>query len=93
MSKFSQISSTEPKLDTLEMFYREFICLKIPETKKEKTNHKFTVLNNASDLYNNELTLKYKKICEREPKDDKSCGWKQKYSPTNLKVYTINLLN
>ena len=93
MSKFSQISSTESKLDTLEKFYREFICLKIPETKKEKTNHKFTVLNNASDLYNNELTLKYKKICEREPKDDKSCGWKQKYSPTNLEVYTINLLN
>ena len=86
MSKFSQISLTESKLDTLEMFCRGIICLKTSETKKEKTNHKFIVLNNASDLYNNELTLEYKKVCEREPKDDKSYDWKQKYSPTNLKA-------
>ena len=44
----------------LEMFYREFISLRFLEVIKEKTNHRFTVLNNASNLYNNELTPKYK---------------------------------
>ena len=44
------------------------------------------MLNNASNLYNNELTLEYKKAYEREPKDDKSYGWEQKYSPNNLKA-------
>ena len=44
------------------------------------------MLNDASNLYNNELTLEYKKAYEREPKDDKSYGWEQKYSPNNLKA-------
>ena len=43
------------------------------------------MLNNASNLYNDELTLEYNKAYEREAKDDKSYGWKQKNSPKNLK--------
>ena len=32
------------------------------------------------------MTLEYKKAYEREPKDDKSYDWKQKYSDKNLKA-------
>ena len=46
------MSSIEPKFDTLEMFYRELIGLKFLNAKPESFNHKFTVLNNASELYN-----------------------------------------
>ena len=49
------------------------------------------MLNNASNLYNNELTLEYKKAYEREPKDDKSYGWEQKYSP-NTKALNYQLV-
>ena len=44
------------------------------------------MLNNASDLYNNELTSDFKKVYEIEPKDDKSGSWKQKYIPKNFKA-------
>ena len=63
----------------LEIFYSEFISLKFLEAKKEKTNNKFTVLNNATNFYNNELIPEYKKVYERESKDGKIYGWKQKY--------------
>ena len=86
LSKFSQISSIESKFDTLKMFYRDFTSLKFLKAKKERVNHKSTVLNNVSNLYNSELTLEYKKAYEREPKDDKSYDWKQKYSDKNLKA-------
>ena len=54
LSKFSQISSIESKFDTLKMFYRDFTSLKFLKAKKERVNHQFTVLNDASNLYNNE---------------------------------------
>ena len=44
------------------------------------------MLNNTLNLYNNELTLEYKKAYERESKDDKSYCWKLKYSPKKLKA-------
>ena len=61
LSKFSQISSIESKFDTLKVFYRDFTSLKFLKAKKERVNHKSTVLNNVPNLYNNELTLEYKK--------------------------------
>ena len=75
LSKFSQISSIEYKFDTLEMFYRDFTSSKFLKAKKERVNRKSTVLRNAWNLYNNELTLEYKKAYKRKPKDDKSYGW------------------
>ena len=75
LSKFSQISSVEYKFDTLEMFYRDFTSSKFLKAKKERVNRKSTVLRNAWNLYNNELTLEYKKAYESKPNDDKSYGW------------------
>ena len=57
------------------MFYRDFTSSKFLKAKKERVNRKSTVLCNAWNLYNNELTLEYKKAYERKPKDDKSYGW------------------
>ena len=80
------VSSTESKSDTLEMFYKKFISLiSFKVRAKENTNHKFVVLNNALNEYH-KLIKQYKKVYKREPKDDKSYGWKQKYSPKNLKT-------
>ena len=85
-SKFAQMSSIESKFNTLEMFYRQFISLKSLEVRtKENTNHKSVVLNNALNEYD-KLIKEYKKIYERESNNDKSCGWKQKYNPKNLKA-------
>ena len=70
----------------LETFYSEFISLKFLEAKREKPNNKFTVLNNATNFYNNELIPEYKKVYERESKDGKIYGWKQKYGPKSLKA-------
>ena len=72
LDKFSNISSIESKFDMLEMFYKEFITLKSLEVKtEENTNHKFVVLNNALNEYD-KLIKEYKKVYEREPKEDKS---------------------
>ena len=84
LGKFVKMSSIEPKFDTLEMFYRELIGLKFLNAKPESFNHKFTVLNNASKLYN-DLIIKYKNVYEKDPKDDKNNNWKQKYDSKNLK--------
>ena len=54
------------------MFYKKFTRLKFLDAKPGKRDHKFTVLNNGSDPYNNELTPEYKKVYKIEPKDDKS---------------------
>ena len=45
----------------------------------------FVVLNNTLNVYD-KLIKKYKKVYEREPKDDKRYTWKKKYSTKNLKV-------
>ena len=78
LSNFSQMSSVESKFEMLEIFYSEFISLKFIEAKGEKTNNKFTVLNNATNFYNNELISEYRKVYEKESKDGKIYGWKQK---------------
>ena len=68
------ISLIPSKFDMLGMFYREFIGLKSPEARtKKNTNHKFVVLNKASNEYD-KLIKECKKVYEREPKDDKSYG-------------------
>ena len=85
LDKFYNISSIESKFGMLEMFCREFISLKILEARtKENTNHKFVALNNALNEYN-KLIKEYEKVYEKDPTNDKSYGWKQKYSPKNLK--------
>ena len=50
LSEFVKISPTESKFDTLEAFYRGFIDLKVLDARPENIDHKFTVLNNASEL-------------------------------------------
>ena len=81
-SKFFKISSIESKFDMLEMFYIQFINLKFLDAEPENLN-KFTVLNNASKLYD-DLIKEYKKVYENEPKDDNN-NWKQNYDPKSLK--------
>ena len=77
----------------LDMFYREFISLKILEARmKENTNNKLVVLNNTLNEYH-KLIKEYKKVYEREPKDSKDYGSKLKYNPKNLKTLDIILLN
>ena len=84
--KFSNISSIESKFHMLEIFYTEFISLKSLEARtKENTNQKFFVLNSALNEYD-KMIKQYKKVYEREPKDEKRYGWKQKCSPKNLKT-------
>ena len=67
------------------MFYRDFISLKFLDASPEKRDYKSTVLNNASNLYNNELIPEYRKVYESGSKNNKSYGWKQKYDLRNLK--------
>ena len=45
----------------------------------------YVVLSNALNEYD-KLIKEYKKVYEREPKDDKKYIWKQKYNPKNLKA-------
>ena len=83
LSKFFKISSIESKFDMLEMFYIQFINLKFLDAEPENLNHKFTVLNNASKLYD-DLIKEYKKVYENEHKDDNN-NCKRKYDPKSLK--------
>ena len=64
LRNFLQISSTESEFDELEMFYRDFISLKFLDASPEKRNYKSTVLNNASNLYNNEFIPDSRKVYE-----------------------------
>ena len=86
LRNFLQISSTESEFDELEMFYRDFISLKFLDASPEKRNYKSTVLNNASNLYNNEFIPDSRKVYESGSKNNKSYGWKQKYDLRNLKA-------
>ena len=85
LRNFLQISSIESEFDELETFYRDFISLKFLDASPEKRGYKSTVLNNASNLYNNELIPEYRKVYESGSKNNKSYGWKQKYDLRNLK--------
>ena len=68
------------------MFYKEFISLiSFKARTKENAIHKFVVLNNALND-SDKLIKQHKKVYERQRKDDKSYGWKQKYSPKKLKT-------
>ena len=103
MSEFVKISSIESKFDTLETFYKELIDLKSLNARTtENMKHKSTVLNNASELYD-DLIKEYKAVYEREPKYDKYDSWKQKYDfkdlrnldyqPVKLKTESLSDIN
>ena len=86
LDKFVEIPSIESKFDIFGTFYKDFISSKSLEVKtKKNTDHKFVVLGNATNEYN-KFIKEYKKVYKREPKDDKSNGWEQKYDPKNLKA-------
>ena len=76
LKKFVKISSIESKFGRLEEIYKELISLIFLDAKSEKSDHRFTALNNAS----------YKKVYESEPKDKKDNDWKKKYDPKSLKT-------
>ena len=85
LSKFLKTPSIESKFDNIVSFYNDFISLKSVNIKPEKNTDRLNTLNTAFSLYD-KLVEEYKKIYEREPKDDKSCDWKQKYDPKHLKA-------
>ena len=90
LRNFLQTSSIESEFDELETFYRDFISLKFLDASPEKRGYKSTVLNNASNLYNNELIPEYRKVYESGSKNNKSYGWKQKYQPAKLKTESLS---
>ena len=90
LRNFLQISSIESEFDELETFYRDFISLKFLDASPEKRGYKSTGLNNASNLYNNELIPEYRKVYESGSKNNKSYGWKQKYEPAKLKTESLS---
>ena len=72
---YSPLGKILSKFDVFESFYKMFISLKSLDAKKENNDSKFEVLNTAFNLYD-KLIKEYKKVYEREPKDDKTYGWK-----------------
>ena len=81
LDKFSSISSIDSKFDMLKMFHKEFISLKSLEARmRENTNHKLKCIKQVWQI------KQYKKVYERNSKDDKSYSSKQKYSPNWLKA-------
>ena len=83
MSKFVKILSIEAEFNTLEMLYKEFIDLEDLDAILENINHKFTILNNASELYDGLIKEHKKDYKKEESKYDDS--WKQNYNSKNLK--------
>ena len=55
------------------------------DTEAENINHEYVVLNEVSKLYDN-LIKEYKKVYERESKNNKSDTLEQKYDPKNLRA-------
>ena len=86
LDKFVEMPSIQSKFDVFETFYKDVICLKDLETKTRNiTNHKFAVLNNASNE-SNKLIKEYKKVYKREPKNDKGNDWKKNMT---LKIWKL----
>ena len=85
LSEINKISSTDSKFNKIEEFYDKFIVLKDVDAEPENIKHNLVVLNEVSKLYD-DLIKEYKKVYERESKDDKSDSWKQKYDPKNFRA-------
>ena len=90
LSEFSNIQSIESKFDRISNCYKDFTSLMDVDAEPENIDHKFVVINEVSKLYEH-LIKEYKKDCEREPKDDKTDAWKQKYSTTSFKPLPVEL--
>ena len=80
LSEFNKISSIDSKFDTIEKCYKDFITLTDVDAEPENIEHKLVVLNKVPKNYDN-LIKEYKKVYERESKNDKSDIWKHKYDP------------
>ena len=62
LPNFNEISSVESKVDTLNNFYKDFIKLQgIKSKTHERKQNKMTVLNNASLLYDELISIFLKK--------------------------------
>ena len=85
LGKFNKIPSIESKFDTTVESYRDFFKLMDLDTEAENINHEYVVLNEVSKLYDN-LIKEYKKVYERESKNNKSDTLEQKYDPKNLRA-------
>ena len=83
LSKFNKISSIDSKFNKVEECYNEFIALRDIDAGPENIKHKLVVLNEISKLYE-DLIKEYKRVYERESKDGKSDGWKQKFDPKDF---------
>ena len=85
LGKFNKTPSIESKFDTTVESYRDFFKLMDLDTEAENINHEYVVLNEVSKLYDN-LIKEYKKVYERESKNNKSDTLEQKYDPKNLRA-------
>ena len=85
LSEFNKISSIDSTFNKIQECYNEFIALRDIDAEPENIKHKLVVLNEVSKLYE-DLIKEYKKVYERESKDGKSDGWKQKYDPKNFRA-------
>ena len=62
LPNFNETSSVESKVDTLNNFYKDFIKLQgIKSKTHERKQNKMTVLNNASLLYDELISIFLKK--------------------------------
>ena len=76
----------------IEKCYKDLISLMDVDAEPENIEHKLIVLIKVSKLHD-DLIKEYKKVYEKESKNDKGDSWKQKHYPKNLKPLIINLLN
>ena len=90
LSEFNNIQSIESKFDRISNCYKDFTSLMDVDTEPENIDHMFVVINEVSKLYEH-LIKEYKKYYVREPKDDKTNAWKQKYSTTSFKTLPVEL--
>ena len=70
LSEFNKILSIDSKFDTIEKCYKDFISLTDVDAEPKNIEHKLVVLNKASKHYK-DLIKEYKKVYEREPKNDR----------------------
>ena len=70
LSEFNKISSIDSKFDIIEKCYKDFISLTDVDGEPKNIEHKLVVQNKASKRYE-DLIKEYKKVYEREPKNDR----------------------
>ena len=73
LKEFNKKSTTDSKFEMIKSCYKDFFNLISLDAEPKTINQKLTVLNEVSKLYDN-LIKEYKKVYEREPKNDKSYG-------------------